>query len=496
MKKIFTTLVCLFMFFGVFSANTMFAPALTTPTNGAVNQMPNTFLKWSAVPGAFTYKIQVSTDSLFVTSNQYSTNLTAIYSSNLSFNSKYFWRVKAISISDSSAWSAARNFYTINTVTITQPVDFSVNRPVSCYFKWNAISGIANYEYQMDTSLTFSSPLFVSNLISATKTDAYSKQLAFGEHYYLRMRALHSQGTSNWSSLVNFTTLTDFMLRRPSSDTNKVMVVTKLEWDWAGSTHYTYTIATDSLFTTNVVSHLIDTTKVIKNAYDTLVRVHTDTLRFGQKYFWKVRAENALSTSNQTAVWKFTTIDKMTLLTPTNGSIGVTTIPTFKWDTLRQSIGHYVLELDTNLLFSNPHIYVLSNDTNFYSIVAPLLPHTKYYWRMKATTLLDATNWSDVFNFTTTSPIGIENFENNDVSIYPNPTVTGEINIQISSSELNDVSVRIINMVGQEIFNQNYGIKIGSNTINLDLNKNTNGIYFIQLKQGDTIITRKIIVNK
>ncbi|MEI6123439.1 MAG: T9SS type A sorting domain-containing protein [Bacteroidota bacterium] len=497
MKKILTTLVCIFMFLSVFSANTMFPPTLTTPTNGAINQMPNPFLKWSAVPGAFKYKIQVSTDSLFATSLIYSTNLTGITSANLFFNTKYFWRVKAIGTSDSSAWCIAGKFYTLTTITLINPTDSSTNRPVSCYFKWNAITGITGYEYQMDTSLTFSSPLFVTSIIPPTKIEAYSKQLAFGEHYYLRIRARHTQDTTAWSSLLNLYTLTDFSQHRPQTDTTKVMTVTKFEWDWVGSKFYSYTLATDSLFTSNVSTITVDTTKVVKYSTDTLVRVLSDTLLFGRTYFWKVQAKNALDTSNFTAVWKFATINKVTILTPLTNSINVTTIPTFTWTAL-SGIGNYLLELDTNQLFSNPTSFIIPNSTTTYTIALEdhLLPLTKYYWRMKATTLIDSTDWSDVFNLKTTTPLDVETLDNNTISIFPNPSLNGIVNLQINSTTSTDVFVSLINMVGQEILNQNYSIKSGSNLISLDLKSNQDGIYFIKFKQGDNIITRKIILNK
>ncbi len=497
MKKVLSTLVCIFMFSFVFSANTMFPPTLTTPTNGAVNQMPNTFLNWAAVPGAFSYKIQVSLDSLFITSSNFTTNLTAYTLSHLLFNSKYFWRVKAIGVSDSSDWCIAGKFYIISTVTIIQPVNGATNRPVSCYFKWNAITGITDYEYQIDTSMSFSSPLFVTSNVGSAKIDAYSKQLTFEKHYYLRMRARHPLSISNWSNVADFYTLTDFLLRHPQNDTINALPVTAFKWDWTGSKQYTYTLATDSLFTTNVISYIVDTTKVIKTSSDTIVRAIPDTLLFGKTYYWKVQAQNLLDSSNETIVWKFSTIDKMTLLAPVSGATGITTIPTLTWKALT-GIGTYYLEIDTSASFLTANHFVIKNDTSSYTFIAasPLLPNKPYYWRMKATTQNDTSSWSDVFNFTTTSPIGIEEIGNNSVSIFPNPSLNGKINIQIAANSSNDISISVLNLVGQEIFNQMYSIKNGNKLISLDLNSNPNGIYFIKLKQGDNIITRKIILSK
>jgi hypothetical protein len=499
MKKALSTIILVFVAYIGFAINTMFAPTLVAPVNNAVNQMPNAFMNWSAVPGAFYYKIQISTDSLFGVSKSYSTNLTAINTSNLLFNTKYFWRVKAIGVNDSSDWTTVYAFYTIKTVTIVKPGDSSTNRTVSAYFRWNAISGLTGYEYQMDTSLSFASPLFVTSIVSGTKTEAYSKQLAFGEHYYLRMRAKHADDISAWSDLVNFWTLTDLATVNPvNNDTTLHMPVTTLEWEWVGSKFYEYAIATDSFFTSPMI-YTFDTTKVIKSALDTIIRVNTDTLLFGQKYYWKVRAKNALDTSNWSSFSAFTTLDKMTLISPENGTIDVPTYPTFTWDSLK-NIGYYILEIDKNTSFTTAQSFVLPNTIDTYTLatLSPLQNSTPYYWRMRTLTLVDTSNWSDTFMFTTISPAGIENsvLDNNSVSIYPNPSLNGRINIQITSSNNQPVNASLMNMIGQEVYSQILDVKSGNNTFSMDLSNKDNGIYFLKLHNSDNSLTRKIILNK
>lgn len=496
MKKVLSTIILIFSVYIGFAVNTMFAPTLVGPVNNAVNQMPNAFLNWSAVPGAFSYKIQVSTDSLFVTSKKYHTNLTAINASTLLFNTKYFWRVKGIGVNDSSDWSTISIFYTLNSVTITRPFDSSTNRTVSCYFRWNAVGGVADYEYQMDTSLTFSSPLFITSIKSGNKIEAYSKQLAFGEHYYLRMRARHAEDTSAWSALTNFWTLTDLSTIKPQNDTTKILPVTKLEWQWVGSKFYEYAIATDSIFTSpNYFTN--DTTKVVVMSGDTIIRVFTDTLLFNQKYFWKVRAKNVYGNSNWSPVSKFTTFDKMTLISPANGANNVPVNPAFKWDTVK-NIGYYILEIDDASSFPDPHTYTLPKKGSTYTLGLTLLHSTPYFWRMRAITLVDSSEWSNTYTFTTISPAGIENttLDNNSVSIYPNPSLSGKINIQIESSNNQEVLVSLLNMIGQEVFNQQLTVKSGNNIFSVDLSNKDNGIYFLKLQNRDNTLTRKIILNK
>jgi hypothetical protein len=476
----------------------MYAPSIIAPINGVSNQMPNPLINWSAVPSAFQYKLQISVDSLFGISQIYSTSLTAINISNLLFNTKYFCRVKAIGVNDSSGWSNISVFRTLKTVTITKPDNGSTNRPVSAYFKWNAIAGIADYEYQMDTSLSFTSPLFVTSIIAANKIEAYSKQLAFGEQYYLRMRARHAQDTSDWSALTNFWTLNDLSIMKPQDDTVRQAPVTKLQWQWVGSKFYEYAISTDSLFSTALM-YTFDTTKVVKILLppDTVVIVYSDTLLFGQKYYWKVRAKNNLDTSNWSSTSKFTTLDKLKLILPTNNAINVSILPTFKWDTIK-SINYYIWELDDDSTFSNPQSITFPHTIAKYNITVPLADSTTFYWRMRALTFVDTCDWSNTYKFITVSTTGINNttLDNNSVSIYPNPSFTGKVNIQIESSFNQEVFISVLNIIGQELFYQQLSVKSGNNIFSVDLSTKDNGIYFFKLQNEDNSLTRKIILNK
>ena len=473
----------------------MFAPTLTAPVNNATSQMPNAFLVWTAVPSAFNYKAQVSTDSLFTTTKDYTTSLTAVNADHLMFNTTYYWRVKAYGVSDSCGWSEIKKFKVINTVTITMPSNNAQNRAVSMLFKWNAITGITNYEYQIDSSLSFSSPLFFGASVASNKTEVYSKNIAFGTNYHLRMRALHAADTSDWSAILNFRTIDTVILRKPITDSINSGPVVKFEWDWLGSTRYEYLLATDSLFTTTV-SKLVDTTHVIANSSDTLIRVFSDTLSFGQKYYWKVRGVNAFGNSPWSEERNFSTIDKVTLLTPADGGVNVSTLPVFAWEKI-PNIGFYNMELDTSSSFTNPVYKTFGSGLASDTIYTELKPYTTYYWRMRAATSVDSTDWSAPYHFTTASPYGItDNLANGNISIYPNPTITGKVNIQIPAISSQKINLTVVNMVGQEIYSETLQLKSGNNLFTINLQNNENGIYFIRLQSDEYTLTRKIILNR
>jgi len=475
----------------------MFGPTLTAPVNNATAQMPDAFLVWTAVPSAFNYKAQISTDSLFTSTKDYPTSLTAVNANQLNFNTTYYWRVKAYGVSDSSGWSEIKKFKVIKTVTITKPSNNAQNRAVSMYFKWNAITGITNYEYQIDSSLSFTSPLFVRSNVANNKTEIFSKNIAFGTNYHLRMRAMHATDTCDWSAILNFRTIDTLNLHKPMNDSANCSPIVKFEWDWLGSTRYEYLLATDSLFTT-AVSKLVDTTHVltVSSPSDTIVREYSDTLRFGQTYFWKVRGVNTFGTSQWSPEWKFTTIGEVSLVAPADGGVNVTTLPVFEWKKI-ENIGFYNMELDTSSSFANPVYKTFHKTATADTIFTELLPHTTYYWRMRAATSVDSTDWSAPFEFTTASPYGInDNLNNSNISIYPNPSITGKVNIQIPAISNQKINLSVVNLVGQEIYSEALQLKSGSNLFTINLQDNENGIYFIRLQSDDITLTRKIILNR
>ncbi len=492
----------------------MFAPTLTDPANNAVGQMPDVLLSWTAVPGAFHYLAQLSTDSLFTTVINHNTDLSAINADQLLFNTKYYWRVKAYNNSktDSSGWSDIKKFKVIKTVTLTHPANNAQNRNVEMYFKWSAISGLTNYEYQIDSSLSFASPLFVSKTVAYNKVETYSKELAFSTNYHLRMRAIHESDTSEWSDVRNFRTLDTFNLRTPANAAVNLSPALNLEWYGTGSSQYEYAIATDSLYSDGVyklidsANHTIFTT----SPKDTIIRDNPDTLDFGQTYYWKARSVNTYGNSQWTNTWKFTTVDQVTLVAPADNATNVDVLTEFKWVKI-PNIVRYEMRLDISSSFSNPDFYsfngnYLTNDTvtpnpltihYSYPMLTALEQNTTYYWSIRALTSVDTSAWSTTRMFTTKDLSGIENnLSNNNVSIYPNPSNNGKFNIQIPAIADQKINLAVINMVGQEIYGNVLHLKSGNNLFNINLQDKDNGIYFIRLQSEDITLTRKIILNK
>jgi PKD repeat protein len=90
------------------------------------------------------------------------------------------------------------------------------------------------------------------------------------------------------------------------------------------------------------------------------------------------------------------------------------------------------------------------------------------------------------------SPVGIDEYNSEQVSIYPNP-VTDELVVR--SSEFGDKSeIRIYNVLGKSVYLQRLTSNVQRVTISIaDL---CSGIYFLKINSGNFTVVRKLIVQK
>ncbi len=85
--------------------------------------------------------------------------------------------------------------------------------------------------------------------------------------------------------------------------------------------------------------------------------------------------------------------------------------------------------------------------------------------------------------------------ESNSVNVYPNPS-DGNFKVKINSDELGMVNIAVTNLSGQVLFEtqkENIG---GSIELPIDLTGYSDGIYFLRIKVGEKLFSKKIILNK
>lgn len=106
-------------------------------------------------------------------------------------------------------------------------------------------------------------------------------------------------------------------------------------------------------------------------------------------------------------------------------------------------------------------------------------------------------NWSKRSQeFTSTGKaLAISDTKISSFNIYPNPT-NGNTNIEFNVPSTNNVSLDVINTLGQVVLNNNLGVVSGDQKVNIDGNNLVNGIYFVNIKIGNNTTTQKLTVSK
>lgn len=123
-------------------------------------------------------------------------------------------------------------------------------------------------------------------------------------------------------------------------------------------------------------------------------------------------------------------------------------------------------------------------------------------------TILDGNNNTVYFNNGIYSSQAARNFYGNtalglndaalesSLNIFPNPAnSTATLQFQLSNEE--SVSINVLNAVGQSVMQQNLGtLSANAHNQTLDVTSLSNGLYFVEIKAGNTTVTRKFSVSK
>ena len=86
-------------------------------------------------------------------------------------------------------------------------------------------------------------------------------------------------------------------------------------------------------------------------------------------------------------------------------------------------------------------------------------------------------------------------FNHNAVSVFPNPFAeTATINVSLESSAV--VTVEVVNSVGQTVSRVDYGTLTGNQNLTLDGTNLNSGVYFVHVRIGDVLSTKRVTIAK
>jgi hypothetical protein len=383
-------------------------PLLILPSNGSTNIFTTTLLDWSDA-NATSYRVQVSTDSLFgstvvdqlnVTSSQYRIDTLV-----LNHNTKYFWRVNATNNNGTGPWSLVSNFRTITqlplTPVLTSPANGSVNISVTPLLDWETVINANTYRAQIATDSNFSSTVFDQSGISQSQITVPASVLNNDTTYFWKISGQNTFGSGLWSSVWKFSTL-NFLpaapaLLSPLNGSVNMVLTPSLTWVAViGASSYRVEIATDSLF--------LNTVTGVGNLTSTNFTVPASILTFGTRYYWRVNATNINGTGPWSTSWNFTTSSlplAPQLTSPQNGSDSISLTTLIDWANVGSATSYRIL-LAMDSTFNSVILDVGNLSVSQYSVPSPYLTYvTRYYWKVNASNTIGAGPWSVTWNFRT-----------------------------------------------------------------------------------------------
>jgi hypothetical protein len=98
-------------------------------------------------------------------------------------------------------------------------------------------------------------------------------------------------------------------------------------------------------------------------------------------------------------------------------------------------------------------------------------------------------------NMKSGSYASVEEVNTIDVEVYPNPVSTTAI-ISFENLTAAETSIEVTNLVGQVVINEFLGNVVGAQYIEINASDLNSGLYLVNIKSGNTVTTKRIVVAK
>jgi hypothetical protein len=370
-------------------------PTLSQPMDSSTSLWGNIVFSWSVPTNANSYNLQISTLPDFsvvlydeITSSNTFTKVITDY------NTRYYWRVKAVYPDCETDFSTVWTFRTAyaSPQNLYPPKDtFCVSNSVT--LQWDAVNGATTYRLQITEADSFDlNYVVVETLISSRQFNYYlGKSL---QYYCWRVRAEDKQNIGLWSDTMRFQTTYAPPRHLSPQNGEETSATVKFAWvrDIPGSVFELQISDTNNF---NLLLHRV---------YD-LSGLTTDTItlklpHYNTKYWWRLRASDAYCRSDwSTPKYFITRLQKPNPTYPPNNATKMPLKITFEWDK-PEGWESFQIHISKDPQFSTIFTGRAGLTTNSV-IIGDFEPSTKYYWRVRAINKEDTSRWSDVFSFTT-----------------------------------------------------------------------------------------------
>ncbi|MBE0647439.1 MAG: T9SS type A sorting domain-containing protein [Bacteroidales bacterium] len=297
------------------------------------------------------------------------------------------------------------------------PANDATGQMPDVVLSWYAVSGTLNLQYQMqmDTTMSFNSPLMVDHTQTLI-TGYQTANLLFNTTYYWRVRAIDGT-TSAWSEVWNFTIFNTVDLFKPTNNASDQESNVNLEWktkigtvNLSGVTSYNFQADTSMSFNSPLFIQGSVAGGVFKGP--------TSKLRFGATYYWRVQATHNLDAGAWSEPFNFTVLDKVTLNSPNSDATNQVLDVLLRWKAVG-GILSYEFDIAED---ENFNTLAFSGETDQVEMKAAFLMFgNDYWWRVRARHHNDTTTWGVPRKFTTINTVILKSPSNEQLNVSLTP---------------------------------------------------------------------------
>lgn len=474
------------------------APVPVSPIDGAADVLIDHSIVWNASSGAASYQLQVSVSSSFATTvvNQSGITTASFAVTGLVNNTKYYWRVNAKNSAGTSAWSATRSYTTIVAApagpTLVSPANGAAGVAITPALSWIASIGAATYRVQLATDSSFAA--IVVDRSGITTPTTVVNGLSNLVTYYWRVCAVNVGGTSAWSGKRSFTTIVATpdapVMIFPADSATGIPTDPTLLWNASGgAVSYQLQIAT----TSNFSGIVLNLSGIIAASY-AVSGLANNTL-----YYWRLNAANIAGAGAWSPTRTFTTVlsvpDKVTLMSPANGSsIGADSVH-FVWHRSSSLVTSYEIELT-----GDSTVVKGSSDTTAAFKVPAGKTERAYTWRVRAKNGAGFGPFSNDWSFIrlTTSVPAFGSLPNEYIvdNNYPNP-FNPSTTFSFSLPRRSFVRLQVFDAFGKEVSTVLCAeLPAGRYARQWNADGLPSGMYFYRLQAGSFTDTKRLILLK
>lgn len=335
---------------------------------------------------------------------------------------------------------------------LESPVNSATGMATNSILKWKSAANAQTYQLQVSKTQDFGT--LITNAENLTSLQYTVQNLELNTQYFWRVRAKNSNGTSSWSSIWNFKTVTSLSIPEipkpisPLNGSKDMSNTLLLQWGPVNEAKtYRVQVAKDESFSS-----------ILYDIYNlTSPSIEIKNLSSGTPFFWKVLATNDAGSSSFSTPWTFTTIINNIIetipvtgisISPTKASLEIsktlqltsTLSPsnasnkTVTWTSSDPSIaGVSSTGLVTGIKSGSVNITAKSQDGNF-TATSQITVSTSVPLGISGFTLVNADSDSDISTISNGTIIDSNQIAglNLNIRVNTNPATVGSVSIKLT----------------------------------------------------------------